>query len=490
MITRITKKIKTLRGKFIFYILPPLIIYYLLFTFAFGALSYWDMRKERNIRLNKIAHDKSRDLALHLWNVNFDYIEISLASLAKDLDIKEITVLDHKGQNISQSENTVFHNPDGPLPITSKIIYDTGLAKEYIGNVVIIPKNDRIHKRMMENFIRDSLLLLMLVIIFIIRAMHVHKKTIDVPLNRFLAAIRLADKKRIRKPVRWSSDDELGSVIHAYNRLVENLGAHEQSLWEKNQKIMDSIEYAKMIQRSLLPTPDDVRALLPRSFMIWMPKDGVGGDFFFVEGFDEGILLGIIDCTGHGVPGALMTMLASSGLHRIINDEGCRDPGMILERLNLIVRTILYRQKENFLSDDGMDAAFCLIPPNSRKLVFSGARIPLLCMRENGMRLIKGDRHSIGYQRSDPSFQFTTHHVSIEKGTRFYLTTDGFTDQLGGNRPQRFGFRRFNNLIRDISGEPFDRQRDVLLETFNTYKGKEERRDDITVIGFDCHTLS
>ncbi len=262
---------------------------------------------------------------------------------------------------------------------------------------------------------------------------------------------------------------------------------------EANEKIMDSIRYAKLIQTSLLPNLDGGKIYLPNSFVIWMPKDVVGGDIFFKDNFESGFVLAVIDCTGHGVPGAFMTMIASSGLRRIIKDEGCRDPAQILKQLNFIVKTSLQQDKEDALSDDGLDAAICFVSdlswpgdanPYFFALTFAGARLPLFYAHEDEVHVIKGDKQSLGYKKSDLNFNFTNHTVKLEKGMSFYMATDGFVDQLGGKRERRFGSKRFKELLRKNASLPFEGQRDLMLQAFEEHRGDYEQQDDVTVVGF------
>jgi len=263
-----------------------------------------------------------------------------------------------------------------------------------------------------------------------------------------------------------------------------------------NSKIMESIRYAERIQSSLLPNPVEVKTYLPRSFSIWMPRDVVGGDIFYMDSFEEGFIIALVDCTGHGVPGAFMTMIASSGLRRIIRDEGCRDPGKILKSLNAFVKKTLQQDTAYALSNDGLDAAVCFIggagrgagvrgaAGGSRVLVFAGARLPLFYAHNGEVHVIKGDRQSVGYKRSDLSFDFTDHAVDIEKGICFYLSTDGLWDQLGGEKDISFSKKRFRSLLREIDLLPFEIRREKLLRAFEEYKGENERVDDVTVLGF------
>ncbi|MDM8515435.1 response regulator [Desulfobacterales bacterium HSG16] len=276
-------------------------------------------------------------------------------------------------------------------------------------------------------------------------------------------------------------------LVEAEDRLLENareIQKARESAESANIKIMDSIRYANMIQRSLLPNLDELKKSFPNSFFIWMPKDIVGGDIIYTDSFENGFVFAVIDCTGHGVPGAFMTMIASSAMRRITRDERCHQPNEILKRLNFIVKTSLQQDTEYALSDDGMDAAICFVNSEKSSLTFAGSRLPLYCTHNGDITLIKGDRHSIGYKRSDLNFNFTNHSVRIEKGMSFYVATDGFPDQLGGKKNISFGKRRLQKLLIENTKLPFDKQPDILIEAFNAYKKDNERQDDLTVIGF------
>ncbi len=275
------------------------------------------------------------------------------------------------------------------------------------------------------------------------------------------------------------------------------LRAAKESSETANEKIMASIQYANIIQRSLLPSPENIKPFLPDSFFIWMPRDIVGGDFIFTEYFPSpagegvgGFIVAVIDCTGHGVPGAFMTMIASSGMTKIVKDEGCCDPAQILKQLNVFVKKTLQQDMDRALSDDGLDATVCLISglssgaPDNAQLIFAGAKLPLLHIYDDEITVVKGDRQSIGYKKSDLEFEFTNHIINIKEGMSFYLFSDGFADQLDEKDERRFGNRRFKNLLKEVMHLPFGKQREILLDAFHTYKGTNEMQDDVTVVGF------
>ena len=294
---------------------------------------------------------------------------------------------------------------------------------------------------------------------------------------------------------------QLNIKLQEYNRTLEqkvagrtqelktkNIVLNEtiEKVEDANKNIMESLRYAEMIQRSLLPGMDVFKTYIPDSFVIWSPRDIVGGDILYAYfEIEKSIVGAVVDCTGHGVPGAFMSMIASSGLRKIISGEGCKDPAEILKKLNFFVKTSLQQDTEQAQSDDGLDISLCYMNIKKRNLTFAGAKLPLIYIYRDKLTVIKGDKQSIGYKRSDLNFNFTNHTISLKKGMSFYMYSDGVTDQLGGERRRMFGSKRFKNLLKDNHKENFDRQRKIITDAFKTHKNNEERQDDVTVIGFN-----
>ncbi|GAB6096947.1 hypothetical protein JCM14469_32000 [Desulfatiferula olefinivorans] len=273
----------------------------------------------------------------------------------------------------------------------------------------------------------------------------------------------------------------MGLAAYSTNKRLSN---HRRSLKDKQAQIISSLKYARTIQNSLMAVPESIYKELPNSFIIWEPRDIVGGDIYYTHFSDDEFILAVIDCTGHGVPGALLSMVASSILQRIIRAEKKRTPSDILQRLNFIVRLTLYQDSKYTVSNDGMDVGVCHVDTASRRLTYAGARIPLLMVHNGTSTLFKGDKPSIGYRLSDPDYQYTDHTIDIENGAAFYLFSDGITSQTGGDANRMFGTRRLRTLLETLASEPFDRQKTLLLEAFNDYHDKKLRKDDITLVGF------
>lgn len=276
-----------------------------------------------------------------------------------------------------------------------------------------------------------------------------------------------------------------GNIINISERVQKEKAEIEREAAKAvNQQIMASIRYARTIQNSLLPNLEKIKTWLPHSFFLWNPRDLVGGDIYFADIFGDQIIIVVMDCTGHGVPGAFMTMVACSGLRKIIYDDGYLEPNQILKRLNKFVKKSLQQDTNNALSDDGLDASVCLASPGDQRLIFAGAKLPLVQISEDQIVVIKGDKQSVGYKKTPMNYNYKEHHVEIKKNMHFYMYTDGFTDQLGGKNRFPFGTKSFQKLLKQNHQKPFQEQKELLVQALDDYKGTHDRQDDITVVGF------
>ncbi|MCP4105906.1 MAG: SpoIIE family protein phosphatase [Desulfobacteraceae bacterium] len=294
----------------------------------------------------------------------------------------------------------------------------------------------------------------------------------------------MVDKLQEARTSLNEKNKELETLNQKLEKSLYQLEQRHLQLEDANKRIMDNVQYAQRIQGSFLPNQDQVKKYLPDSFFLWIPRDIVSGDMYYVYSAGDGFIVAVVDCTGHGVSGAFITMIASTALQRIIIYDKCCNPGEILNRLNFIVKTSLKQDTELALSDDGMDACVCHVRYEQKILEFAGARHNLITICNDVMNLIKGDKQNIGYKRSDLNYIYTCHTVHIDEGMGFYLYTDGFADQIGGSKDKRFGTRRFKDMLMEHSNKPFEEQGQLFLEVFDRYEGNNERRDDVTVVGF------
>lgn len=288
---------------------------------------------------------------------------------------------------------------------------------------------------------------------------------------------------------RKRAEEELERHRRHLEELVEQRTAELKEsytrLEEANRRIMDSIEYARTIQLAILPKLEDVIRHMSDCFVIWKPKDLIGGDFFWFSEYEEGFLIAVIDCTGHGVSGAVMTMIAATTLDRVVHEVGHDDPARILGELNVQVQRILHRRSSRAHSGEGMDIGLCHVDASRSVLTYAGSRISLFHGKGGGaIEEIKGDQQSIGNRSSETGFKYTNHRVPLEGAGVFTMSSDGFMDQIGGSKKLPFGKRRLRSILTDCHDEPLRRQKEILLEAFEEHRGEEEQRDDILVVGF------
>ncbi len=255
------------------------------------------------------------------------------------------------------------------------------------------------------------------------------------------------------------------------------------ALEQHNLHITDSINYARRIQESILPNEDQIRKFFKNSFVLNKPKDIVSGDFFWIYEVEpeKEYLVALADCTGHGVPGAMMSIVGHSLLNDIMENENPRDPASILRILNRqIIRTL--RQKNGGNSSDGMDVSIAHINLEDREVTFAGAYHHAYWM--NGkLSVLKGDRHPIGGLQHDNSRDFTNQKIKISEGDAFYLMSDGFVDQFGGPKNKKFLSKRMAELIEKNHKYSMQAQSFIYEKSFAEWKGDNDQVDDVSMLG-------
>ncbi|NRY59517.1 SpoIIE family protein phosphatase [Clostridium beijerinckii] len=268
------------------------------------------------------------------------------------------------------------------------------------------------------------------------------------------------------------------------NKELENkVNIRTQELRESNQKINDSIEYAKRLQESILPSLEELKKSFMENFVIWKPKDTVGGDFFWLREIEDVLVFVVGDCTGHGVPGAFMTMTVNAILHNIVNTINKEDPSMILQELHIQLRQALNKNSNPSSVDDGLDIAIFSIKKKA-SLIYAGANIELYIKREGEVKVFKPQTRGIGYRDIELKENLKNEIIQIQEGDIFIVTTDGFIHQNGGERKYPFGKKRLRNMIKECEFKDFESIKSKFENTMEVYKGNEEQRDDITVLGF------
>jgi serine phosphatase RsbU (regulator of sigma subunit) len=253
----------------------------------------------------------------------------------------------------------------------------------------------------------------------------------------------------------------------------------------RNKEVEDSIIYAKRIQNAILPQNSVLNQELPEHFILYKPKDIIAGDFYWMQNTNDSVLLAAADCTGHGVPGAMVSVVCNNGLNRSVREFGLNDPGKILDKTRELVIQEFEKSEEEV--KDGMDIALVSIMKNqsnsSSSLKYAGAHNPLWVVRKNGNEIeeIKANKQPIG--KYDDLKSYTTHHVDLNKGDLLYLFSDGFSDQFGGDKGKKMKAANFKRLLLSMIDQPMKIQKKLLNDAFETWRGDLEQVDDVCVIG-------
>ena len=258
----------------------------------------------------------------------------------------------------------------------------------------------------------------------------------------------------------------------------------------RNRQIMHSIEYASVIQQSTLRTSQEALArACPDSDLVWEPRDVVGGDFYQFSIDSTGWFATVADCTGHGVPGAFMTLIASTSLNQAIERHGPRDPAQLLGSVSRSIKQMLgqmNKQGETPGSDDGMDAACFWFEPSSGRLLFAGARLSLFVLHPGAeeVAVIEGQRKGVGYVGTEFDFSWKNQEAFLPPGSLVFITTDGLIDQVGGPRAIAFGKRRVRELLLDKRERSAAEVNRAVLYALRDWQGEQHRRDDLTLFCF------
>ncbi len=282
---------------------------------------------------------------------------------------------------------------------------------------------------------------------------------------------------------------KLREFMRKLNKQNEELASSKKTIMESLKQIRDSIDAAKRIQNALLPPVDKIKSTLPETFIFYKPKDVVSGDFYWFDEISNGkgnkMVLFVGDCTGHGVPGAFMTALGTTLLKEILHNQHVTEPNKVLDHLNNNLTNILKQEGHDEQVQEGMDAAICTIDTASKTLEFSGAKMPLVFVKNGAAESVKGSLKSIGIQPAELArMEYNREKIKIESGTMFYLFTDGFQDQLNEENNKKYSRKRLMEVFGEMAKLSMDEQVGVLEKEFEKWKGENNQIDDILILGF------
>lgn len=301
-----------------------------------------------------------------------------------------------------------------------------------------------------------------------------------------------------------SGDDTLGhALLKMRDDLAENERILEQKVLERTEEVVrqrdkierqrlkveelykdvtDSIRYAKRLQDSILPPERFMQEHLPDSFVLFKPKDIVSGDFYWMDKSSDKVIFAAVDCTGHGVPGAFMSLVGANALNQAVREHHLNSPGPILDDLNKLSSQALNKGKDETSVRDGMDVAMCAVDFNTMKLEYAGANNPLYLIRDGEILKTNPDKFSIGGIETGEA-RYKNNEIDLKKGDVIYIFSDGYADQFGGPKGKKFMYSKFRKLILDIRNEPMHKQGRILDQTIEEWRGSYEQIDDILIIG-------
>jgi serine phosphatase RsbU (regulator of sigma subunit) len=257
----------------------------------------------------------------------------------------------------------------------------------------------------------------------------------------------------------------------------------KEEIEEQKKNITDSIYYARRIQNAILPSFKLISSHLRDYFILYLPKDIVSGDFYWVHETDGLFMLAAVDCTGHGVPGAFMSIVGFNQLNHAVTVIKARSASVILDELNKGVITTLNENKAEGSIKDGMDMSLCILNLKSRKAEFAGANNPMYLIRNNKLIKYKADHFPIGAFEGDKPQLFTNNEIDLAENDCLYFFSDGYADQFGGPDDKKFMYKRFEELLLEVHAKPMEKQKEILTTRFLEWKGDDDQIDDILVMG-------
>lgn len=457
-------------------------------------LNYSDQLQEHTERAQLLAQLTARAVARPVWNLDESVYRPQIESLALDTAFVGVLLIDEAGQTLlrhgqPQQVGAGVIRASAPLQLQE--------APRPIGRLELVLSTEQLRGSAIRQVAIAVAAVLVLVLVFVVTLQAAVRRRAVQPLRRLLAAMREVEHKRWTT-VAAGGRDEIGAVSTAFNRMVEGLRsgdeakqllaeleAAHQRLGQANRLVLESINYARRIQASMLPDERVLRPAIADIATLWQPLHTVGGDYFWVDQSGGRSVLLVVDCTGHGVPGAFMTLVVAAALDRALSERGLDSPAALLVALDAMVRSRLRQNGRGAESDDGLDCAICIWDRPRRSMAFAGAGLPLLYTEDGAMQTVKGARHGLGYRSvmPDPSC-FTDVEIAVRPGMEFYLCTDGVSDQMGGTPRRLLGRRRLAELLLAGHGRPMTEQMDRLEQALAAYRGAEPLRDDMTLIGF------
>jgi len=375
--------------------------------------------------------------------------------------------------------DSLFNEENTKQSVQAELLYQFETKQEIL-KVLQVKKDDIFlekskRQKAFRNFLILILALLIVLIVFIYSALRNKKKANIILANQQNEILEKNEElMQQQEEIRTQRDE-----IEKKNLILEN---SKQIIAAKNERIISSIEYALTIQQAILPKEEQLNELFKDQFVIFLPKDIVSGDFFWISSVQNLVFAAVIDCTGHGVPGSFMSLIGNTILNQIVNEWHTHDPSLILEYLHQKIRKVLQQDESHSKSHASMDVCLVKINRSTSRVTFAGANRPLIIIQDGKLERISGDRKSVGGFQRESKRYYTNHEINLSNNSCLYLATDGFIDQMNSEK-RKFGQKHFSNLLVENCNKPMNIQKEIILNVLNAHKGEEEQIDDICILG-------
>ncbi len=382
----------------------------------------------------------------------------------------------------------------------------------FSGNIIRIANDKTVQLHFIKKEKTKILLLLLMSVIFVFLLIYFRAKIIVNPIRELIDKTKNIAGGDYSKRVVVTGNNEIAVLSDNFNKMVDkieerNNRIEEQSefLYQVNRKLNDaykllehqkkiienkrddltaSINYAHRIQDSLIPDASDLKNIFDESFVYFLPLDIVSGDFYWFSRINNKVVIVVADCTGHGVPGAFMSIIGITILQHLVNNERIDDPALILSRLDSGINDLLAFNNFSEQRFEGMDATVCMIDLESDELKFSGAQRPVVIMRDGKPESYEGSIYSIGEYYDNVQKVFTNTTIELKEEDIIYMFTDGYTSQFNEQQQKKFNSRRFKKLLSDINYRPLKQHPIIFHRTFEAWKGETPQVDDVLIVGF------
>jgi phosphoserine phosphatase RsbU/P len=482
-------------------IYPVIAVVVLVTQIGIAWVNYRDQLRLYTERAELMASLTAKMIAGPGWATNPETFRRPMEALASDPAFRAATLRDAAGRVVlalgDAKHARAFER------ITAEADLPAGPDGAASGRLTLSTSAETLRGNAEKQAVLALVTSLILMLAFVLTLHANVRRHVLAPLKRLLLAMREVEHKRwvaVELDGAFRASNEIDVISQAFNRMVEGLRSGDEAkqllqqleqahakLADANRLVMESIGYARRIQSSVLPDRAALEGAGLEVAVLWEPLHLVGGDYFWLEEIDGLGILVVADCTGHGVPGAFLTLIVATALDRLLHERGLRDPVAILAALDGMVRTQLRQDGRGSESDDGLDCGICIWDPARSEIRFAGAGTALTIIDGAAVTRIRGAKRGLGYpQRADEQFGADETTQRVTPGQTFYLMTDGITDQMGSGPSGRrlLGHRGVTDILGAHQQAPLVEQVACLDAALSAYRGDEARRDDMTLVAF------